>query len=211
MTSGSQGSPETCSCQRANSSLLPMLPLDLFLSLVWLWVKLRREVVQISSLMAVGKHLVGRGWLYFLTKGSVAQPSLIIPSEEVKKLHAILCSNAQVGMNSVVCSQFSCMTSHQVYLPLVCVGTPSVSEVHGNLSSLPCSSGAAFITLSQGGTGFLHWQQKGENALNNPVAISRCPGGPAGLLQLFLPSHFASPHAAPLPKVVHMWKTCPQL
>lgn len=81
--------------------------------------------------MAVGKHLVGSGWLYLLTKGSVAQPSLVIPSEEVKKLHAILCSNAQVGMNSVLCSQLSCMISNQVYLPLVCVGDPSVSEVHG--------------------------------------------------------------------------------
>lgn len=55
---------------------------------------------------------MGRGWLYLLTKGSVAQPSLLIPSEEEKKFHAILCSNAQVGMNSVVCSQLSCMTSH---------------------------------------------------------------------------------------------------
>lgn len=146
---------------------------------------------------------MGRGWLYFLTKGSVAQPSLIIPSE-VKKLHAILCSNAQVGMNTAVCSQLSCMTSHRVYLPLVCMGAPSISEAHENLSSLLCSSVCCIHHTEPEGTVSLSQQQRGENALNNPVATSSCPGGPAGLLQLFPASHFAYPHVSTLPKAVHM-------
>lgn len=156
--------------------------------------------------MAVVKHLAGKGWLYFLTKGSVAQPSLVIPSEEVKKLYAILCSNAQVGMNSVACSQLSCMASHRVTSHWY-----AWEPLQSQRPSLPAALGAAFITLSQRGTGSLHQQQKGENALNNPVAISNCPCGPAGLLQLLLPSHFASPHVSTLPKVVHMWKTSPRL
>lgn len=65
---------------------------------------------------------------------------------------SILCSNAQVGMNSVACSQLSCMTSHRVYLPLVCMGAPSQRSM-GISPHYPAALGAAFITLSQGELG----------------------------------------------------------
>lgn len=89
--------------------------------------------------MVVGKHLEGRGWLYFSPKENAAKPSPVIPSEEVE-LHVALGSNAQVGRNLAACSQLFCTASHRAYLPQVPVGAPSFLEAHGNLSSLPCSS-----------------------------------------------------------------------
>lgn len=170
--------------------------------------------VQISSPMAVGKHLGGRSQLYFSRKESAAKPSPAIPSEEVE-LHVAFSSDAQVGTNSAACSQLSCTASRQAHLPWVRVGAPSLLEAHGNLSLLPRSSGCCIHHPKLDETRSTINARRAREASTHQTArraFRAVPAGtlaPSGSVPPTCPT-LPLPHMSTLQKAVHMWRTSPQ-